>query len=75
MLPNDGTVYFYSYLHCRYLVICYPMKAQYISTVSRARRIILLVWVSAITLAVVPAYFVEHKVFFRRRVKLIPGFP
>ena len=68
-IPGEELVFLwymhlYSCLHCRYLVICYPMKAQYISTVSRARRIILLVWVSAITLAVVPAYFVEHKVIF-----------
>ena len=52
----------YSYLYCRYLVICYPMKAKYISTATRAKNIIILVWVLAMSLAIVPGYFVEHEV-------------
>ena len=34
------------------------MKAQYISTPSRARKIIAAVWVAAIGLSVAPTYFV-----------------
>ena len=47
---------FYSY---RYLVICYPMKAQYISTSDRAKKIITVVWLSAIGLSAAPANFVS----------------
>ena len=46
----------------RYLVICYPMKAKYISTVSRARYIIMAVWIAAMSFAVLPAYYVVHDV-------------
>ena len=35
------------------------MKAQYISTPSRARRITAAVWVAAVGLSFVPAYFVN----------------
>ena len=56
---NDSSVYGDSILHCRYLVICYPMKAQYISTPSRAKKIISVVWVAAIGLSVAPTYFVS----------------
>ena len=35
------------------------MKAQYISTPSRAKKIIAAVWVAAIGLSVAPTYFVS----------------
>ena len=38
------------------------MKAKVISTVKRARIIILVVWIVAMALGIVPAYFVDHKV-------------
>ena len=43
----------------RYLVICYPMKAQYISTPGRAKKIIAVVWVAAVGLSAVPSSFVS----------------
>ena len=55
---NENSVYIDKSLHCRYLVICYPMKAQYISTPGRAKKIIAAVWVAAIGLSVAPTYFV-----------------
>ena len=32
----------------RYIAICHPMKAQYICTLSRAKKIILCCWVFAV---------------------------
>ena len=40
-------------------MICHPMKAQYISTPGRAKKIITVVWLCAIGLSVLPAYFVS----------------
>ena len=40
-----------TYACCRFFVICYPMKAQYVSTSRRARIIICLVWGFALVLA------------------------
>ena len=56
--PKEAVVHFYTDLHCRYLVICHPMKAQYISTPGRAKKIIAVVWMAAIGLSALPAYFV-----------------
>ena len=55
---------------CRYLVICYPMKAQYISTSARAKKIITVVWLSAIGLSVPPANFVSG-VFLNNSINII----
>ncbi len=38
-------------------MICHPMKAQYISTPSRARKIILVVWTAALGLSCAPVAF------------------
>ena len=35
----------------RYLAICHPMKAKYISTPGRAKRIIAGIWMAAILLS------------------------
>ena len=35
------------------------MKAKYVSTVSRTRYIIIAVWIAAMSLAVLPAYYVS----------------
>ena len=47
------------FVHCRYLVICHPMKAQYISTPGRAKKIIVAVWLVAILLSSVIVPFVS----------------
>ena len=46
----------------RYLVIVHPMKAKYVSTPERARRIIAVIWLLAAGLASVPAYLARRKV-------------
>ena len=38
------------------------MKAKVVSTVSRAKNIIIVVWFAAMSLGVVPAYFVEQNI-------------
>ena len=58
LLSTEGWIYLYGYLHCRYLVICHPMKAQYISTSGRAKKIIATIWMAAISLSCVIVPFV-----------------
>ena len=50
-----GSLMLYSSKHCRYLVICHPMKAQSISTPDRTKKIIAVIWVTAISLSSVAA--------------------
>ncbi len=44
----------------RYLVICYPMKAKYISTAKRARVIVVVIWIAAMGLSAVPACLIDY---------------
>ena len=37
---------------CRYYVIVHPLKAQYLCTISKAKKTILLTWLSAFILAI-----------------------
>ena len=43
----------------RYLVICHPIKAQYISTSGRAKKIIPTIWTAAVSLSCVIVPFVS----------------
>ena len=49
----------YQYFTSRYLVICFPMKAQIISTSKRARRICGLIWILALCVAILPTTMVS----------------
>ena len=40
-------------------MICYPMKAKYISTPSRAKKIIATIWMAAISLSCVVVPFIS----------------
>ena len=40
-------------------MICHPMKAQYISTPDRAKKIIAAIWMAAISLSYVIVHFVS----------------
>ena len=59
MSPYETPAHFNGYLNSRYLVICHPMKAKYISTPGRAKKIIATIWVVAISLNSVAASFIN----------------
>ena len=46
----------------RYLVIVHPMKAKYISTPGRAKKIITAIWIISLGGASVPAYLARRNV-------------
>ena len=60
MSPNEGWVHLYGFLYCRYLVICHPVKAKYISTPGRAKKIIATIWMAAISMSSVVVPFVTR---------------
>ena len=52
-----GVNFILSFSFPRYIAICHPMKAIYMSSTSRAKKIILIIWILAAGLAM-PAAFV-----------------
>ena len=53
--PVDGqgirVIHNFILFYCRYYVIVHPLKAQYLCTISKAKKTILLTWLSAFILA------------------------
>ena len=48
----------YDFCHSRYYAIVHPLKAQYLCTMSKAKKTVLLAWLSALLLGV-PVLFVQ----------------
>ncbi len=46
------------FCHSRYYAIVHPLKAQYLCTMSKAKKTVLLAWLSALLLGV-PVLFVQ----------------
>ncbi len=55
-LGNDPECFLLFSFCGRYIVICHPMKAQVVSTVGRAKKNVVLVWLAAFACGSIIAY-------------------